>query len=151
MDCHVVEATPADLEPLLVMMADFNALEGLTWSADRARPALAQLLSDQSLGVVLHLAQGSTRLGYAVLTWGFDLEWAGREAYLTELFLRPEARGQGFGRAVLPAVEAIALSHGAQVLHLMMRPENEPAARLYRAAGYRSPPRVFLSKPLVSP
>ncbi len=148
MNAHVVEATSADLDELLASMAAFNTLEGLSWSAEAGRPALARLLGDRSLGVVLHLLEGGDRRGYAVVTWGFDLEWDGREAYLTELYVHPEARGRGFGRAVLPAVEAFAAHGGALVLHLLVRPENEPAVRLYRGAGYQAAPRVFLSKPL---
>ena len=39
--------------------------------------------------------------GYFVLTWGFDLEWNGRDAFLSELFLIPDARGKALGAAAL--------------------------------------------------
>jgi ribosomal protein S18 acetylase RimI-like enzyme len=87
--------------------------------------------------------------GYLALTWGFDLEWNGRDAFLTELYLLPAARGRGLGRRVLPLIEELARAQGARALHLMVRPENLAALQLYRGAGYSSPPRTFLTKDLM--
>ncbi|MFT3838854.1 MAG: GNAT family N-acetyltransferase [Myxococcaceae bacterium] len=141
-------AQPDDHAALLQMMADFNALEGITWSAQAASPALTTLLRSPELGVAGLLTERGETAGYFLLTWGFDLEWAGRDAFLTELYLLPHARARGLGAGALPLIEALAREHGAHALHLMVRPENEPAVRLYARAGYRSPPRVFLSRAL---
>lgn len=137
-----------DLAALLPMMADFNALEGIPWAAQSATPALMRLLANPELGVAGLVEEQGQTSGYFLLTWGFDLEWAGRDAFLTELYLLPKARGQGLGAAAIPRIEALAREHGARALHLMVRPENEPAVRLYARAGYSSPPRVFLSRAL---
>lgn len=72
----------------------------------------------------------------------------GRDAFLTELYLVPGARGRGLGSAALELAEVFARAHGARALHLMYRTENVVAGRLYLAHGYTSPPRVFLSKVL---
>lgn len=32
--------------------------------------------------------------GYAMISYGFDIEYAGRDAFLTELWLEPESRGK---------------------------------------------------------
>jgi len=72
----------------------------------------------------------------------------GRDAFLTDLYLEPELRGRGVGRYVMAAIEEVARAAGAAALHLMVRPENEPAVRLYGRAGFRSPPRTLLSKAL---
>jgi ribosomal protein S18 acetylase RimI-like enzyme len=48
----------------------------------------------------------------------------------------------------MPLVEELAARHGARALHLMVRPENEAAVRLYRRAGFVTPPRLFLTKEL---
>ena len=42
------------------------------------------------------------------------------------------------------------LNVGARALHLMVRPDNEAAVRLYRGAGFGSPPRLFMTKTLGS-
>lgn len=145
------EAGEVELELLLGSMARFNHLEGIVWSADRCRPALRRLLRDRSLGVVVLIVEGNARVGYAVLTWGFDLEWAGREAWLTELFLEPEVRGRGVGRAALQLLQQFAVAEGARAMHLMVREENDVARRLYRSAGFDVPGRIVLTRPLADP
>jgi ribosomal protein S18 acetylase RimI-like enzyme len=139
-----------ELEPLLDMMQEFNALEDIPWSREDAAPAVQRLLASPELGVIAHIVEAGTVRGYLVLTWGFDLEWNGRDAFLTELYLLPATRGRGLGRRALPLIEELARASGARALHLMVRPENHAALQLYRGAGYSSPPRTFLTKELKS-
>jgi ribosomal protein S18 acetylase RimI-like enzyme len=147
-DVHVQPASLADVESLLAMMLTFNALETISWSAASARPALEKLLSSPDLGIAGWILEQEDRRGYFVLTWGFDLEWSGRDAFLTELYLVAGARGRGIGRDALAQIEIFASERGARAIHLMVRPDNERAVRLYGGAGFTSPPRIFLTKEL---
>lgn len=140
-----------DVAVLLTMMESFNVLEQTPWDAQAKERALKTLLHDASLGVVGLLVTTAAPVGYFVLTWGYDLEWDGRDAFLTELFLEPSARGQGLGRQAMDHLEGVARDYGARALHLMVRNENVVAQRLYRSHGYVSPPRIFLSKQLDQP
>lgn len=141
-------ADERDVALVLKLMEPFNLLEQTPWEPMAKERALRTLLADPSLGVVGILVAADGPAGYFVLTWGYDLEWDGRDAFLTELFLVPEARGHGLGNQALDHVEAVARQHGARALHLMAREENVVARRLYARHGYVSPPRVFLSKQL---
>ena len=85
---------------------------------------------------------------YAILTWGFDLEWNGRDAMLTELFVDARARGQGLGRVLLARIEAEARRGGAAAMHLQVRHRNKPARALYEHVGFLNPGRLLLTKPL---
>ena len=75
-------------------------------------------------------------------------QWGGRDAFLTELWLEPAARGRGQGRALLAEVERAAHAAGARALHLMVRHDNPVARALYDAMGYKVPARDFMSKRL---
>ncbi|HET7545413.1 MAG TPA: GNAT family N-acetyltransferase [Polyangiaceae bacterium] len=141
-------AKSADVSLLLGMMEPFNALEGIPWNEPAKERALRALLAGPELGLVAVLDGSEGALGYFVLTWGYDLEWDGRDAFLTELFLIPTARGSGNGSRALRAIERLAREHGARALHLMVQHENTVARRLYTSHGYTSPPRLFLSKAL---
>lgn len=141
-------ATPLDLDRVAEMMVDFNRFEAIDWNKETGAPALHALLSDAALGVVGLFEKNGTAVGYCVVTWGFDLEWNGRDAFLTELFLIPEARGQNLGRTAIAFVEKAARDHGARALHLMVRHENETARKLYDRAGFTVPPRAFMTKVL---
>lgn len=141
-------ATLDDLEPLLEMMTAFNRHEHIAWSRDLGEGALRRLLSDAELGSVGIAEYAGEPVGYFVLTWGFDLEWNGRDAFLTELYLKPELRGRHAGRRLLQDAEGCARERGAAALHLMVRPENVVAVNLYVSSGYVSPPRTFFTKTL---
>lgn len=138
-----------DLDALLPMMEAFNRDELIEVDGPALRRALERLLADEGLGRVWLIQFGNATVGYAVLTFGYDLEFAGRDAFITELFLRPPARDRGIGRLALARIEAASLELGVHAIHLMVRPENRPAVALYASAGYTAPPRTFLSKVLV--
>ncbi|HEV8550409.1 MAG TPA: GNAT family N-acetyltransferase [Polyangiaceae bacterium] len=141
-------AADSDIALLLELMEPFNRLEQVPWQPVAKERALRTLLGDPSLGIVALLESAEGIAGYFVLTWGYDLEWDGRDAFLTELFLVPSARGRGLGAVALEHAEALARAHAARALHLMVRNDNAIARRLYARGGFTSPERIFLSKAL---
>lgn len=141
-------ATATDVPALLDMMEDFNRIEQIPWQRTSGEAPLRTLIGSPDLGMVGLCTRDGSPAGYFILTWGFDLEWGGRDAFLTELYLRPELRGLRLGEPALQAALALAREHGARAIHLMVRTDNEPALRLYRRAGFLAPPRVLLTRPL---
>ena len=137
-----------DIASLLTLMEPFNAFEQTPWEPIAKARALETLLKDPSLGVIGMFIALDRPVGYFVLAWGYDLEWNGRDAFLTELFLIPEARGHGLGGQAMALLESVAREQGARALHLIVRHEHVVARRLYDRQGYVSPPRIFLSKQL---
>lgn len=127
------------------MMHGFNEAEGIPFTRDGFRAPLRKLLGGPQLGAVL-LFEAAALLGYAVVTWGFDLEFGGRDAFLTELWIEPRFRGHGHGRAALAHVETFAREQGAGALHLGVRRENSAAVRLYETGGYQDWPRRFMTR-----
>jgi ribosomal protein S18 acetylase RimI-like enzyme len=140
-------ATTADTDALLPMIRGLFGDESIAWDESRTRAALVRLLADASIGRVTIAHDGAAACGYAIVTWGFDLEFGGRDAFLTELWVEPAHRGSGLGTRLLGVVETAAREAGAGAIHLQVRPEN-PAQRLYRRAGFDASPRLFLSRTL---
>jgi ribosomal protein S18 acetylase RimI-like enzyme len=115
-------------------------------------PALRRLLRQPRLGRVLVAAAhaaGDLR-GYVVGTFGYDLEFAGPDAFVTEIFVRPRYRGTGEGRRLLDAITEAMRRRGAGAIHLAVRRTNRVARRLYETSGFAPIPRVVLSKRLGS-
>jgi GNAT superfamily N-acetyltransferase len=139
-------AKAPDTKLLLAMMADFAVGEGIAPDPRRLRTALSRLLRERDLGRVWLIVEEGAVVGYAVLTFGFDLEFTGRDAFLTELFVRKELRGRGIGRRALALLEKQAVALAARAVHLMVRAENVRAFTLYASAGYEAPRRVMLSR-----
>lgn len=141
-------ATEGAAPALLDMMEDYNRGESIAWQRATAEGPLLALLLAPEYGAVGLLREGEALVGYFVLSWGYDLEWGGREAFLDELYLVPAARGRSLGRHALAAAEAVARAQDARALHLLVRHDNPAALALYRRAGYASPPRRFMTKAL---
>jgi ribosomal protein S18 acetylase RimI-like enzyme len=141
-------ATRADVATLLAMMADFNRSEGISFRRPALERALLRLLRDPSVGFVGLFVESGKPIGYGVLTYGFDLEWGGRDALLTEIYVVPERRRHGLAAAGLRLLEKRAQAGGAKAVSLAVRPENAAAMSLYRREGYGGPTRLLLSKPL---
>jgi ribosomal protein S18 acetylase RimI-like enzyme len=142
-------ARPAEVPALLRLMAAFNRAEGISFRRAAVEAGLRRLLRDRRLGVVI-VAEGRARalIGYAVGTFGYDLEFAGPDAFLTELFVRPEARGRGLGARLLDAVTSELRNGGARAVTLLVAPKNRAAQRLYARAGFERVPRLAMVKRL---
>jgi ribosomal protein S18 acetylase RimI-like enzyme len=140
-------ATPDDLDDVLPRTRALNAEEGIASAEPALEAALRRLLADPGLGGCWIIEQGGAAIGYAIVTFGYDLEFGGRDAYLTELWIDPEARGQGDGAAALALLDGELRALEVRALHLMVRPEN-PAVRLYERAGFEASPRRFMTRRL---
>jgi ribosomal protein S18 acetylase RimI-like enzyme len=145
---NVRPATEADVPLLLQMIEDFFAIEGIPFDATTVSPALRALLQNASLGTVLIFEEKDTVAGYATLTYGFDLEFNGRDAFLTDLYLVPARRGQGIGRIAISLLEGEARKAGVHALHLLVDPANERAVRLYRRARFEASHRTLMTRRL---
>lgn len=74
-------------------------------------------------------------VGFAVFFHNFST-WLGRPGiYLEDLFVRPEARGMGVGKALLARVASIAVARGCRRLEWAVLDWNEPAIGFYRRLG----------------
>ena len=140
-------ATLADLPELLPRTLALNAHEGITIAPDVLEAALRLLLGDASLGAAWLIEDAGAVCGYALTTYCFDLEFGGREAWMTEIWIDEPARGRGIATAALAQLDRELRARGVRALHLQVRPEN-PAMRLYDRSGFERSPRVVMTRRL---
>lgn len=124
-----------------------NDHEGIAISDAHLEAALRTLLGDATLGGVWLVEKSGATVGYAIVTFGYDLEFAGRDAWLTELWIDAASRSGGAGSAALALLEVDLKSLGVKALHLQVRPDN-PAMRVYQRAGFEAVPRTIMSRRL---
>jgi ribosomal protein S18 acetylase RimI-like enzyme len=141
-------ASPADLAQLLPRTRALNDHEGIAISEAHLERALRGLLEEPGLGRVWLVERDGLAIGYAIVTFGYDLEFAGRDAWLTELWIDETARSGGAGAAALGLLEQELLPLDVKALHLQVRPENA-AVRVYQRAGFTAVPRTIMSRRLV--
>lgn len=126
-------------------MIAFYAADHIAWRGPCVRIALDRLLVSEEIGVVLVAEHADALIGYAIVTWGFDLEFAVRDAGLTDMFVDAAHRQRRVGRALLAAAIAAARDAGAGALHLLVDPGNPPALALYRAGGFATNRRTSMT------
>lgn len=135
------------IETVTVEAADAAArlLHDFNVEYDEPAPAQAELsLRIRELldggGVTVLLARAEetgAAVGVAVLRLQPSLWSRGQEAYLAELYVVPERRGQGYGRELITEAMRSAREQGADYAFLITSEEDLLAQRLYEAAGFR--------------
>lgn len=146
MDPNYRLATEADCELLLGMMREYYAYDGHSWDEPRARTALLDLLREPSFGRAWLILDQDTPVGYIVLTFGYSLEFLGRDAFIDEFFLRPSHRGRGWGRETLAFIEGAARAAGVRAIHLEVVHANTTAKAVYLRSGYSDRGHYLMSK-----
>ncbi len=148
MSVELRRATIADLEQVLARARALNAHEGIALTEAGLRASLGELLSTPAYGGVWLVQRAAATIGYAIVTYCFDLEFGGREGWLTELWIDDAHRGAGAGREVLELLDRALRAEGVRALHLQVRADN-PALRLYERAGFTITPRHVMTRRMV--
>ncbi|MDQ1612128.1 MAG: hypothetical protein QOG00_2059 [Pyrinomonadaceae bacterium] len=139
-------AGESDADQLVELMREFYAYDHIAFEEAAARVALRQILSDARFGVVHLIRVGAEAVGYLVVTFGFSLEFHGRDAFVDELYLRENFRGHGIGKASIEFAGEVCRGEEIATLHLEVERGNERALGLYRRAGFRDHDRYLLTK-----
>jgi GNAT superfamily N-acetyltransferase len=145
MDFDLRTAGVDDLDLVLDLMQGLYACDHIPFDPARARRALLELLADSSLGQVCLVEAGGEAIGYAVLTLGYSLEFAGRYALLDEVFIREAWRGKGAGRQILAVLENLCRALGLQALRLEVERTNRGARNLYTKMGFETHDRDLMT------
>jgi ribosomal protein S18 acetylase RimI-like enzyme len=75
--------------------------------------------------------------GVIVANFHWSLKFGGRSLWIEELYVTPDQRRRGFGRALVDRVVAYAEAHDLEGIDLEAYRGNTPASILYRTAGFR--------------
>lgn len=127
------ERDAAQVAELLRAIGWFQHIEAEPTEATAARVLrhLTQCLADDSHTIYVAVAGGEI-VGYAAAHWLPCLFLPGPEGFISELFVREEARGAGVGKALLASVIREAQERGCCRLQLV----NHKSRDSYRRAFY---------------
>jgi ribosomal protein S18 acetylase RimI-like enzyme len=101
---------------------------------------------DSTYGKAWLIVSDEKYVGYVVLTVSFSFEYRGYDAFIDELYIAKEYRGQGIGRLAMEFVERAAAELGVNAIHLEVSHGNDPAIGLYRRVGYADNRRYLMTK-----
>jgi len=118
------------LLPLISAYQRFYEVEDV--DSERNRFFFSRFLAPSEDGQLLAARdEGGVILGYACLYWHFSSLQALETVLMNDLFVAPEARGRGIGRALIEATADVARERGAAWVEWSTAPDNHTAQRLY--------------------
>jgi ribosomal protein S18 acetylase RimI-like enzyme len=147
----VLQLTPINarhwsvLEP---MVKDFWVFEQIPFSSQTALRVWHKVWTQPEFVRGWLLEVQSEVVGYVVLTFGFSLEYGGLDAYVDELFVKPEYRGRGFASQALGFLTLECQKLKVVALHLEVDSTNKTAKKLYAKTGFQPTGRELLNKVL---
>jgi GNAT superfamily N-acetyltransferase len=133
-------ATPADVPQILAFIRDLAAYER---EPDAVHATEADLLRDgfgtakrfDCLIAELNERSLTTPAGFALYFHNYST-WRGHAGiHIEDLYVRPEHRGKGIGKALLTRVAAIAVAEGCTRLQWDVLEWNTPAIGFYQQMG----------------
>ena len=115
------------------LLHDFNTeFDEPTPSPSALARRVRELLSSGEFSVLL----STDGLGLAVLRFRPGIWTTALECYLAELYVRPQGRGQGLGRALMEAAIEFARLRGADHMDLGTGEHDVAARALYESMGF---------------
>jgi GNAT superfamily N-acetyltransferase len=145
-------ASDADLEALLTLQGEYYEEDGYPFSLEDARVAASTLVGEPSLGSAWIAEENGELAGFLIVTYGWSLEYNGKDAFVDELYVRPRFRGHGLGREGLGLAEWVCRGAGVRALHLEVeRRRHDRTRQMYRRAGFVEHDRYLMTKRLDEP
>ena len=133
-DLAVRRAQAADADAIGRLLHDFNAeYDEPTPGPRKLAERMRRLLDGGDTAV---LVGGAGPDGLAVLRFRPSIWTDGLECYLAELYVVPERRGRGLGRALMNAVLETARGEGADYIDLNTSEDDVAARALYESLGF---------------
>jgi GNAT superfamily N-acetyltransferase len=125
-----------DVAVILQLIRDLATYERAPYEVTATEEQLVDVLfGERTAAEVLLAFEGKLPVGFAVFFHNFST-WLGRPGlYLEDLFVKPEKRGKGYGRALLVELAKIARDRGCGRMEWAVLDWNEPAIKFYHALG----------------
>ncbi len=129
-------ATAADVPLILSMIEGIAAYEKLSHEVETTEQKLKEtLFGEKSYAEVLLAFEADTAVGFALFFHNYSTFRARPGIYLEDLFIWPEYRGKGFGKALLEKIITIAKERNCGRVEWSVLNWNTPAIDFYKSMG----------------
>lgn len=134
-------ATTTDLSTICRLVAVQLSEHHISLPTERLVAAARGVLVDPGRGFFLVAWQEKVCVGVAYVSFVWTLEHGGHSAWLEELYVLPECRGEGVGTALLEAVILACEHHCCAAVDLEIDEDHDRVRSLYVRHGFVSLPR----------
>jgi len=129
-------ATPDDVPAIARLIRALAEYERLAHAVELDEGRLREhLFGPRPCAEVLLAEEAGAVVGFALFFPSFSTFLGRPGLYLEDLFVEPEHRGKGHGKALLAALARAAVARGCGRLEWSVLNWNEPAIGFYRALG----------------
>jgi GNAT superfamily N-acetyltransferase len=130
--------TPDDMEVLANLIRELAVYEKLEEHAKATPDDLRRnLFGPRPAAEAAIVEVAGEAVGFALWFSTFSTFMGQPGIYLEDVFVRPDYRGQGIGKALLAMLARLAVERGCGKLNWSVLSWNEPAIGFYRAVGAR--------------
>ena len=129
-------ATPADVPIIAQLIRDLAEYERLVHAVVLNEDDLrAHLFGPRPYAEVLMAEDAGAVVGFALFFHNYSTFGVRPGIYLEDLFVTPEARGKGYGKALLAALAKLAVERGCRHVQWSVLNWNEPSIQFYKSLG----------------
>jgi GNAT superfamily N-acetyltransferase len=144
-DFSIRPATAGDIPELLRLIRALAEYEKLAEMAVGTEARMREsLFGARPAAEALVAERGGRTVGFAIYFTTFSTFLCKPGLYLEDLFVEPEHRGSGIGRALLRRLAALAVERGCGRFEWRVLDWNEPSIRFYESLGAKLMPEWVL-------
>lgn len=132
---RIREATEADVETLYGLILELAVYEKLEHEVSAGPEVLARSLFVERTAEALIAEIGGEAAGYAIVCGTFSTFECKGGIWIEDIYVRPERRGDGVGRALFERVAALAVARGLPRVEWAALEWNELALGFYDRLG----------------
>lgn len=145
------KASPEHSEQLVELMAEFYAEAGFTLNRVHAAEAFAAILADKRLGYAWLIQASSKTVGYLVVTFVFNMEYGGLNAFVDDLYVQAPFRNRGLATKALAEARRFCVARDIRAMSVEVGRDNIEAQGVYRRNGFVATERQLLGLRLADP
>lgn len=120
-----------DVPLILKFIKDLADYEGLLDEVIADEATLEEWIFNREKAEVIFAMEGDTEVGFALFFHNFSTFLGRAGIYLEDLYVMPEYRGKGYGKALLSKLAQIALERGCGRLEWWCLDSNTPSIDFY--------------------
>lgn len=128
-------AQRSDTPLILQFIRELAEYEKMSDEVVADEETLETWLFDKGKAEVLFAVAGGKEVGYALFFHNFSTFLGRAGIYLEDLFVKPEYRGKGYGKALLKQVASIAVERNCGRLEWSCLDWNQPSIDFYLSLG----------------
>lgn len=129
------QATENDVGQILTFIRELASYEKLLSEVVATEELLKEWIFEKKKAEVIFAEEDGKAVGFALFFYNFSTFLGRAGIYLEDLYVRPEVRGKGYGKALIKELARIAEERGCGRLEWWCLDENTPAVEFYRSLG----------------